>query len=82
MSEKPIEELSFEEAMSELEAVVCRLENGQVKLEEAVQAYERGVKLKNICTEKLQNAKSKIDLLTIENDKPVGIESFDEQIRQ
>lgn len=82
MSEKPIEELSFEEAMSELEAVVRRLENGQVKLEEAVQAYERGVKLKNICTEKLQNAKSKIDLLTIENDKPVGIESFDEQIRQ
>ena len=49
MSEKPIEELSFEEAMSELEAVVRRLENGQVKLEEAVQAYERGVKLKNIC---------------------------------
>ncbi len=82
MSEKPIEELSFEEAMSELEAVVRRLENGQVKLEEAVQAYERGVKLKNICTEKLQNAKSKIDLLTIEGDKPVGIESFDEQIRQ
>ncbi len=81
MSEKPIEELSFEEAMNELEAVVRRLENGQVKLEEAVQAYERGVKLKNICTEKLQNAKSKIDLLTIENDKPVGIESFDEQIR-
>ena len=82
MSEKPIEELSFEEAMSELEAVVRRLENGQVKLEESVQAYERGVKLKNICTEKLQNAKSKIVLLTIENDKPDGIESFDEQIRQ
>ncbi len=82
MNEKPIEELSFEEAMSELELVVHQLENGRVKLEDAVQAYERGVKLKNLCTEKLQAAKSKIDLLVIDGQTPVGMESFDDAINK
>lgn len=73
--------LSFEEALSALEIIVRQLESGKVKLEDAVSAYERGIKLKNICEEKLKAAKSKIDLLVISSDgKPVGVESFDEQI--
>ncbi|MBQ8557259.1 MAG: exodeoxyribonuclease VII small subunit [Alphaproteobacteria bacterium] len=82
MDTKPIEDLSFEEAMSELENVVHLLESGRIKLEEAVSAYERGVKLRNLCTEKLKNAKSKIDLLVIEGDTPVGMENFDEQLNK
>ncbi len=82
MNETPVEELSFEEAITELETVVHQLESGGVKLEEAVKAYERGVKLKNVCMEKLQNAKSKIDLLVLDGDNPVGIENFDEQLNQ
>lgn len=82
MNEKPIEELSFEEAIAELESVVHQLESGRIKLEEAVQAYERGVQLRNLCMEKLQNAKSKIDLLVIDGENPVGMESFDEQLEQ
>lgn len=77
---KPIAELSFEEAMAELESVVRRLESGNIKLEDAVQTYERGVQLKNHCTEKLQSAKSKIDLLILKNDTPIGTENFESQL--
>ena len=41
--------LSFEQAMKELEDIVRRLESGQVKLDEAVSAYERGAALKAHC---------------------------------
>lgn len=83
MQAKEIESLSFEEALSELEAVVHQLETGRVKLDEAVTAYERGVKLKNFCEEKLKNAKSKIDLLVIgEQNTPVETEDFDEKLNQ
>ncbi len=82
MNNKPIEDLSFEEAMIELENVVRLLESGRIKLEEAVQAYERGVKMRNLCTEKLKNAKSKIDLLVIDGNTPVGTEDFDEQLNK
>ena len=77
---KPIAELSFEEAMTELESVVRRLDSGNIKLEDAVQTYERGVQLKNHCAEKLQSAKSKIDLLILKNDTPIGTENFENQI--
>lgn len=56
-------ELSFEEALNELETIVRRLESGQVKLDEALAFYERGVKLKNLCTKKLADAKARIDKL-------------------
>ncbi len=83
MSEKELETLSFEEALSELESVVHQLETGRVKLDEAVTAYERGVKLKNFCEEKLKSAKSKIDLLVIGADnKPVTSEDFDDKLNQ
>ena len=42
-----LENLSFEEAMQELEQVVRQLETGKVKLEDAVSAYEKGVALQN-----------------------------------
>lgn len=83
MSEKEIDSLSFEEALSELEAIVHQLETGKVKLDEAVIAYERGVKLKNFCEEKLKTAKSKIDLLVIGNNAtPIGTEDFDDRLNQ
>lgn len=73
-----IRNMSFEEALAELEAVVRQLESGKVKLDEAVRAYERGVKLKAFCAEKLQNAQSKIDKLVLDkNGAPAGLEAFD-----
>ena len=49
MSDKPVEEMSFEEAMGELESLVSRLENAQVPLEESISLYDRGAKLKAHC---------------------------------
>ena len=73
--------MSFEEAMEELETVVRQLESGKIKLDEAVAVYERGVKLKNLCEEKLKSAKSKIDKLVIGKDgNIIGKEDFDNDI--
>ena len=71
------EKLSFEEAMEELEAVVRQLEGGKIKLDEAVSVYERGAKLKQLCEQKLSEAKSKIDKLVIGKDgQIIGQEEF------
>lgn len=78
-----LKDLSFEDAMQELETIVRQLETGKVKLDDAVSAYEKGVALKNICEEKLKTAKSKIDLLVIgDNNEPVGTEDFDDNINK
>ena len=72
-----IENLSFEEAMEKLEAVVRQLESGKIKLDEAVAVYERGAKLKKLCEQKLMDAKSKIDKLVIDKEGSiVGMEEF------
>lgn len=79
--QKELTNMTFEEAMEELEAVVRQLESGKIKLDEAVAVYERGVKLKNFCAEKLAAAKSKIDKLIIDqNDTVTGKEDFEHDI--
>ena len=59
MSDKPIEEMTFEQAMAELEAVVDQLDRGDVALDESIKLYELGIKLKNHCDFKLKNAEIK-----------------------
>ncbi len=76
------QEISFEEAMQELENIVHTLEAGKIKLEDAISVYERGMYLKKICDARLAAAKSKIDLLQIENNAVSGVESFDTQIAE
>jgi exodeoxyribonuclease VII small subunit len=56
-----IAKLGFEEAMRELEDIVRRLESGQVKLDDAVKAYERGAALRKHCEAKLADAKMKVE---------------------
>lgn len=76
-----INNMTFEQAMEELETVVRQLESGKIKLDEAVAVYERGVKLKNLCEEKLKSAKSKIDKLVIGKDGSIiGKEDFDNDV--
>lgn len=71
-------EMTFEEALSALEDIVRQLESGRVQLEEAVAYYEKGIRLKKMCEEKLKNAKARIDKLVIDaNGEIVGKESFD-----
>jgi len=58
-----MEELSFEEALKRLEAIVNRLEEGNLPLEEALQAFEEGVRLARICSKRLEEGEKKISLL-------------------
>ena len=59
MSETAIEDMSFEEAMRELEQVVNALESGDVAFEQSIALYERGAKLKQRCDTKLKKLKKK-----------------------
>ncbi len=70
MSDKIQEELSFEQAMAELESLVKRLEEGRLPLEEAIASYERGTQLKKYCEQKLQSAKLRVEKIQV---TPEGI---------
>ena len=55
---------SFEDAMKRLEEIVQYLERGNIPLEEAVKAYEEGMKLKQFCSDKLDQAQLRIEKVT------------------
>ena len=56
-----VKNLSFEDALKELEEIVNSLEKGDISLEEAIKAYERGSELKNDCEKRLKEAKMKVE---------------------
>tara|TARA_B100000941_G_scaffold287367_1_gene262428 strand:- start:519 stop:728 length:210 start_codon:yes stop_codon:yes gene_type:complete len=66
MTEKK-NDISFEDALKDLEKIVEDLNNGDMELEKAITAYEKGIQLKNICEERLKNAQERIEL--IQNNK-------------
>ena len=59
-SPKKMEELSYEEALAELEAIVASLESGNQKLEESMALFERGQLLMKRCAELLEAAELKV----------------------
>ena len=59
-TEKAIEELSYEEALVELESIVSALEEGQSQLEEAIKLFERGQDLAARCGVLLEAAELKV----------------------
>lgn len=77
MSNTEITKLSFEDALSELEAIVSRLERGDAPLEESIDIYERGAKLKKYCEDKLKSAQLKVDKIVLGADGSAGTEPFD-----
>lgn len=58
------QELSFEEAMGALEAIVNSLETERLPLEEMVTAYERGVNLLRTCRARIETARQRVELIT------------------
>jgi exodeoxyribonuclease VII small subunit len=72
MTEKPVEQMSFEEAMAALEAVVTQLERGEVALEQSIALYERGAKLKAHCAARLAEAEAKVEMIRAQEGKAVG----------
>lgn len=73
MSEKKVADMSFEEAMAELEQVVKSLEQGDVALDASIKLYERGAALKAHCETKLKAAEEKVAQITLgEGGQPSG----------
>jgi exodeoxyribonuclease VII small subunit len=66
--------MGFEDALAELEGIVRRLESGQVKLDDAIQSYERGAQLKRHCEKKLNEAQQRVDRIVIAPDGAVTVE--------
>ncbi|MFX0544504.1 exodeoxyribonuclease VII small subunit [Roseovarius sp. S1116L3] len=78
MSETPVAEMTFEQAMAELEQVVGRLERGDVALDESITLYERGAALKKRCDSKLKEAEEKVAAITLDSDgEPAGLKPVD-----
>ena len=67
INENNINNLSFEEALEELENITKSFEDGDSTLENAVNLYNKGVLLKKHCEKKLKEAKKKIDEVKINN---------------
>lgn len=80
MSNTPVNEMSFEAAMAELEKVVGQLERGDVALEESIALYERGAALKKRCEAKLNEAQEKVAAITLDAvGQPTGTTPVDPQ---
>jgi len=64
MTEKKIEKMSYEEAFTELEAIVATLENEQASLDQSMALFERGQNLSSRCTLLLEEAELKVKQLS------------------
>ena len=69
--------MTFEQALAELEKIVQDLERGQLDLEAAITAYERGTHLKRHCEGKLREAQLRVDKISLAPDGRVRAEPTD-----
>lgn len=76
MAKKKIENLSFEEALTELDTLVQQLEQGDLSLEDSMSTFERGLKLSQLSQQKLKDAEQKIQILMTQNGQ-LGLTDFD-----
>ncbi|HEX5280295.1 MAG TPA: exodeoxyribonuclease VII small subunit [Micropepsaceae bacterium] len=73
----PIEHMSFEAALSELEDIVSRLEQGEVDLEDSIALYERGTALKQHCEKKLKGAEARLEKIVLGTEGARGAEPME-----
>lgn len=74
-----VDDLSFEDAIKELETVVGQLERGDVALDDSIALYERGAALKARCEAKLKEAEEKVAKITLgEGGEPKGTAPLDD----
>ena len=78
MAESPAENLTYEQALAELEQIVRDLEDGQTGLEESLARYEKGICLIKRCYQQLSQAEQRIRLLTgVNEDGHAILQAFD-----
>lgn len=71
-------ELSFEDALKRLEAIVSRLESGEASLDESISLYAEGDKLRARCEARLAEAQARIEKISLGQDgRPAGTQPFD-----
>ncbi len=74
-----IENMTFEDAMRELESIVRKLEEGKTTLEDSITSYERGAALRAHCEKKLKDARLRVEQIVVGPDgtlstKPASFE--------
>jgi exodeoxyribonuclease VII small subunit len=70
--------LNFEDALKHLENIVRKLESGDVPLDQSIDLYSQGEKLRGLCQQRLEAAQAKIEKITLDrNGKPQGTAPFD-----
>ncbi|QDP40561.1 exodeoxyribonuclease VII small subunit [Radiobacillus deserti] len=72
-------ELSFEEAMVQLEEIVEKLEEGDVPLEKAIEYYQDGMKLSKLCNEKLTKVEKQMEQIMNEHGEFVPFTAQEEE---
>lgn len=72
-----IAQLSFEDALAELERIVRGLEGGQQKLEDAITCYERGTALRRHCEAKLAEAEARVQVIVQQADGALSLKAAD-----
>ena len=74
----PVDDMTFEKALAELEGIVQRLERGDVPLAESIAIYERGEALKARCSKLLAEAEARVEKIRLgPGGKPAGTEPLD-----
>ena len=71
------QEPRFEDALRELEAIAERLERGELSLEDALDDFERGVRLARQCARSLEAMELRVERLTVSEDGLISVEPFD-----
>ncbi len=75
---QPIAELSFEAALKRLEEIVRKLESGEASLDEAIELYSEGDRLKQQCEARLHAAQARIEKIQLgRGGEPAGTAPFD-----
>lgn len=77
MAKKKSQVFNFEQALEELEELVSSMEEGELSLEESLQAFEKGIKLTRECQEALKKAEQKVQVLVSENGDTEDLEIDD-----
>ena len=73
----PVADLSFEDALKELEGIVHQLETGDATLEKSIELYERGNQLRARCAERLDQAQARIEAIRLDAEgRPAGVKPF------
>lgn len=77
LSDEAIAALSFEDALARLENIVRQLESGEASLDNSINLYTYGEKLRTACQKRLDDAKSRIEKITQKSDGSIGTSAFD-----